>query len=501
MKKINKLWGSAFSKNPKKSTIKFTAGRDVYPKKPADYKLVPYDLWGNKAHCIMLAQQDLISQKDAKIILKGLLEIEELWKEDDFVLQPSKEDVHTNIESWIIENYGIESGGKLHTARSRNDQSSLDHKLYLRDQILKYLNANISTAKSLLKKAKEYKNFVMPGFTHYQHATPTSFGHMLAGFASMIVRDNKRFVNWFKLHNSNPLGSITAYGTTLPINQETTTKLLGFDKVENNSLDAITNKWEAESDLAFNIAVLMNHLSILAQTLIVFSTQEFNFVKLAEEHSTGSSIMPQKKNPDVLEVTKAKSSYINGILQSLLGIGKDSFIGYNRDSQWVKYLIMDGVEECISAPSILAEVVEKLKVNKKEMEEWSQKGFITSTSLIEQLVANYKIPFRKAKVVVEKAVKYSKDKEKVTYNSLIKALKEEGFSLEIKKKDLIKWQDSSWVLKNLKSQGGPGLQSLKKAEKKILTIIEKQKEFVEGKVEKIKKAQKLLSKEIKKYVK
>jgi argininosuccinate lyase len=499
MKKIYKLWGAAFKKTTKKSTIKFTAGRDVYPRKPADYNLLPYDLWGSKAHCVMLYKQGLINKKDAQVILKGLSKIENLWKKNKFTLDPSKEDVHTNVESWIAEKHGLNSAGKLHTARSRNDQSSLDMKLYLRNRVLGFLETNISLVKTLLKKGKEFKKFVIPGFTHHQHAMPTSFGHIMMAFASMVTRDNKRFMDWFGLHNLNPLGGVAAYGTTLPIDQELTTKFLGFDSPENNSLDIISNKWEAESDLAFAIVILMNHLSMMAQTLIIFSTPEFGFIELSDDYSTGSSIMPQKKNPDILEVVKAKASMASGMLQGLLGIGKGSFMGYNRDSQWSKYLIMDLIEECISTPSVLSEVIEKgLIVNKKNMELWAQRNFIGSTSLVEQLVVSYKIPFRKAKIIVEKAVKYSKKENKVIYQSLLKALKEEKYSLDIKKKDVNKWQDPLWIIEQLKSQGGPGFESMKKMGESILEEIKSQHHFLKKNVEKIKKGHNLLNKEINK---
>lgn len=496
MKKVTKLWGAAFNKATSKSTIKFTSGRDVHPKKPADDNLLPYDLWGNKAHCVMLYKQGLINKKDAQIILKGLDEIKDLWEKGNFPLDPSKEDVHTNIEAWLIEKYGLENAGKLHTARSRNDQSSLDVRLYMKDQVLTFLEADISLTQMLLAKGKEYKNAVMPGFTHYQHATPTSFGHILMAFASMVIRDNNRFANWFNLHNFNPLGSITAYGTTFPIDQGLTTKFFGFDALEKNSLDVISNKWESEADFAFAIVVLMNHLSLMAQTLIVFSTPEFGFVKLDEEYSTGSSIMPQKKNPDPLEVIKAKASLASGMLQGLLGIGKCNFIGYNRDSQWSKYLIMDLVDECVAAPTIMSKVIKTLSIDRKKMEVWAHKNFIGSTSLLEQLVSGYQISFRKAKMIVEKAIKYSQGDNAVTYQALLKALKKEEKSIKVKEDELDKWQDPNWIIQQLKSAGGPGLESMETMAKEISQVLKSQHNFLNSKVKQIKDAHLLLNKEI-----
>jgi argininosuccinate lyase len=212
--------------------------------------------------------------------------------------------------------------------------------------------------------------------------------------------------------------------------------------------------------------------------------------------------MPQKKNPDVLEVIKGKTSLAIGMLQGLLATGKDNFIGYNRHSQWSKYLIMDLIEECLPALTILNEIIDQgLIVHKEKMKYWSEKGFIGSTSLVEQLVMNYKIPFRKAKIIVETAIKYSSNKDKITYPSLLKALKTEKISLEIKKKDLAKWQDALWIIKNLKSVGGPGLKNMEKADKTITKELKFQGKFLNKEINKIKKGQYLLEKEINKLIK
>lgn len=498
IKKLNKkLWGAAFKQRPSEAVIKFTAGRDVYGVKPADYKLLPYDLWGSKAHCVMLLSQKIISKKDAQVILKGLSKIEKLSEEGKFVLDPAKEDVHTNIESYLIEKYGIEHAGKLHTARSRNDQCSLDTKLYLKDQVLAFVSQIISLSKTLTVQAEKYQDCVMPGFTHHQHAMVTTFGHVLLSFASMIARDSKRLTNWFNLHNFNPLGSIAAYGTIFSIDQKLTTKLLGFDSPSLNSLDEITNKWEAESDLAFAISCLMNHLSLMAQTLIIFSTPEFDMVKLSDQFSTGSSIMPQKKNPDSLEVIKAKASLAAGFLGSLLSMGKGNFIGYNRDLQWTKYLIMDLVNECLPALAVMEVIVKTMKIDKEKMAYWCESSFVSATSLLEQIVTCYKLPFRKAKVIIEKAVKYSKDKGKVSYFFLQKALKEEGVKIELTPGKVKKWQDPKEIIKLTKSFGGPGVKSVQKASTILFQEIKKQQKWLKEKNNQKKNATQLLEKEVK----
>ncbi|PIZ41853.1 argininosuccinate lyase [candidate division WWE3 bacterium CG_4_9_14_3_um_filter_43_9] len=494
--KIEKLWGLAFQQEPAESIIKFTAGRDVFGIKAADYKLLPYDFWGNKAHCVMLSKQEIIGIKDAQVILQGLAQIEKLSKEGKFSLDPAKEDVHTNIESWLIEKYGIESAGKLHTARSRNDQVVLDLRLYLRDQNLKLVLQNIKLVEGLITQAQKFKDCLVPGFTHHQHAMVTTFGHILLAFATMLARDNQRLLHWFNLHNFNPLGSVVGYGTSFPIDQKFTSQLLGFDRVEINSLDVITNRWEAEADLAFAISVLMNHLSILAETLILFSMPEFKMLKLADQFSTGSSIMPQKKNPDPLEVIKGKAGLAAGLVQGLLSIGKGSFIGYNRDSQWTKYLIFDLLDECLPAPGVMKEVIENLKVNKEQMRKWCQVGFIGATTLLEQLVLNFKIPFRKAKMVMEKAVKYSEGEEKVTSAALKKSLEEEEMAINLAQKQVDQWQEPDEIVKLNKSLGGPGPKLLHKNSNDLLLQIKKQQKWVEGKVTQKKKSIEFLNQQI-----
>lgn len=436
----NKLWGAAFSQTPSEAVISFTAGRDVVGLPPADAALLPYDIMVNKAHVIMLGKTGIIPKSDAEKILHGLTELEKLAKAGKFTLDPTKEDVHTNIESWLTDKLGIDVAGKLHTGRSRNDQVVTDIKLYLRDQVKTYVANSIGLVQTLLVLADTYKSAPFPGFTHHQHAMVTTFGHILAGFASMITRDIERFKGWFALHNHSPLGNAVAYGTSFPIDRKMTAQLLGFDGPDLNSMDAITNRWEPEADLAFDITILMNHLSSLAQTLILLSTTEFGMITLADAYSTGSSIMPQKKNPAPLEVIKGKTAYATGQLVSLLSLGKANFIGYNNDSQWSKYVIMDLVSECKSAPSVLSGVLETMTVHADVMEAWCHKGCIGATTFMEQMIQESHIPMRQAKITVEKMVKEGSDQLNM---------------------------DPHTILSLTKSYGGPGKNSMKKILKKL----------------------------------
>lgn len=413
-KQTNKLWGAAFEAEPSEAVIAFTAGRDVASVPPADCALIPYDVWVNKAHCVMLAKTGIISAGDGAKLLAGLIELEKLAKAGKFTLDPAKEDVHTNIESWLTAKLGIGVAGHLHTARSRNDQIVTDMRLYLRDQALVYVANVMMLAHTLLALADQHKGLPMPGFTHHQHAMVTTFGHVLAGFASMIIRDIVRFQGWFTLHNQNPLGNAAAFGTSFPVDRTLTASLLAFDGPDHNSMDAITNRWEPEADLAFDIFIFMNHLSLIAQTLILLSTTEFGMVKLADAFSTGSSMMPQKKNPDPLEVIKGKTAFAQGQLVSLLSLGKGNFVGYNRDSQWTKYIVMDCINECTPASVVMKGVLETLTVNQQAMEAWCHKGFIGATMLMEHIIQESQTPLREAKVMVEKRLKASAGQDKIS---------------------------------------------------------------------------------------
>jgi argininosuccinate lyase len=474
----HKLWGAAFSQTPSEAVIAFTAGRDVAAVPPADGKLLPYDLWVNKAHCIMLAKTGIIPKSDAGKILVELIELEKLAESGKFTLDPAKEDVHTNIESWLTDKLGIDVAGKLHTARSRNDQTNTDTRLFLRDQVMQFVKNTNILVQELLIQAKAHTGTVMPGFTHHQHAMVTTWGHVLTAFATMLLRDITRFTHWYALHNYSPLGNSVSYGTTFPIDRALTAKLLGFDGPEVNSLDEITNRWEAEADLGFDVAILMNHLSLIAETLILFATPEFGMVKVADQYSTGSSIMPQKKNPDPLEVIKGKTSYAAGMVSGLLSMGKSNFIGFNRDSQWTKYLIMDLVDECLPAPIVMKGVMETLTVNKTVMASWCDKGFIGATSLMEHIIQAYSIPMRNAKVIVEKAIKGSVGQEKVTFSALNQALVDEGLSLPITEAQVADWQNPATIISLTKSFGGPGKKSMKTSLKKLHKKLQKQKSWL-----------------------
>ena len=459
---MKRLWGKRFQKGPSALAEAFTSGRDVHGIPPADERLIPYDLWGSRTHVVMLARQRIIPRRDARLLTAGLREIEKKWERGSFKLVPSLEDVHTNVEAWLVRKSGIVVGGKLHTARSRNDQVALDMRLYLRDCNLGFVSGLSSLIRILIGQAQKHREVITPGYTHHQPAQVTTLGHIWLSFAGAFSRDVQRFQDWYNRFNENPLGSMTGYGTSFPIDRGLTSRLLGFDGPSESSLDPIQNRWEAEAELGFAVCAMMNHLSSLAQTLILFSTAEFGFVKLDDAYSTGSSMMPQKRNPDALEVMKAKASVAQGFLGSLLSIGKALFLGYNRDTQWTKYLIMNLVDECLSAAPLMGEMVSSLKISQKELEARTQAAFIAAPELVEQMVQEWKIPFRQAKGAVERAIRYAeKEGFKVLPLPLLqKASQEEGLKIKMTKSFAQRAQKGYDIISRRDVAGGPSPRSL-----------------------------------------
>jgi argininosuccinate lyase len=369
-------------------------------------------------------------------------------------------------------------------------------RLYLRDQVLEFVEGLIFLLMAVLQKAEEHSSTVMPGYTHHQHAVPTTLGHLLLSFAEALERDAGRFTHWFDLFNKNPLGAAAGYGTSFHLDRQLTSKLMGFDGPTENVTDSITQRWEPEAELAYDAAMMMDHLSTVAQTLILLSTREFNMVRLNDRHCTGSSIMPQKRNPCSLEVIKAKTSFVHGMLVSLLSVGKGLFMGYNRDTQWTKYWIMDLVDESKPALSVMTDILRLLQVNKIEMSEQAQEEFLGATALMEGLVRHGSLPMRKAKMVMEKAVKYS-EKEgrgKVSYQSLKKALAEMKLEVLMTEKDVEEIQKPERILAEALSVGTPSGKRVKENIASLRRRVQGDKNWLVRKQKGIEKARALISK-------
>jgi argininosuccinate lyase len=463
--------------SPTPEVVAFMAGWDVASKGAADQSLVPFDLWLNRAHTRMLVAQSILTQEQGQAILRGLAEIERRDRAGQFLLRPALEDVHTNIEKCLTDELGITAGLAMHTARSRNDQIVTDMRLWMRARVLNLAWLCLELLDSLSDVARQHVDSVMAGYTHHQHATISTFGHHLAAYAEAVRRVVQRLHAWYELFNYSPLGCVTGFSTTFPIDRHLTADLLGCYGPEPNAIDPIASRWEPEAELAQILAVLLNHLSSMAQTFILLSTQEFGVLKLHPRFCSGSSVMPQKVNPDALEVIKGKAAEITGRLSSLLSLGRAGLTGYNRDQQWSKYLIMEACLEGFPAVSIMSRVVahscrplqknpalqRDVGIDTARLCAMAGTGFAGVTELMEQLVTRTGVEFRRVKRAMEQAVSLSLqqgESDCVTHAALQQALQEEGVAIDVDADTTARLQDPATILAAKQVVGGPGRQAL-----------------------------------------
>ncbi len=398
MRNNTKKWSERFSEPTSEIVKRYTASVSF------DQRLAMVDIQGSLAHAEMLKKQKIISSVDLKAITKGLNQIKKEVITQKFQWSIELEDVHLNIEKRLTDIVG-EPGKKLHTGRSRNDQVATDMRLYLRDVVGQVIEQIKNLQKSILTLAEEHIMTIMPGMTHLQVAQPISFAHHLHAYFEMLERDKSRFQDARKRINILPLGSAALAGTSYPIDRKFVAKLLKFDGVMENSIDAVSDR---DFLIEFNAAasLLMTHLSRWSEELIMWSSPFFNFVEISDRFCTGSSIMPQKKNPDVPELVRGKVGRVNGHLLSLLTLMKGQPLAYNKDNQEDKEPIFDVVDTLSDTLNIFPEMIDGLKINKKEMELATLKGYATATDLADYLVKKG-MPFREAHGVVAKAVKYA----------------------------------------------------------------------------------------------
>jgi len=345
---------------------------------PYDIRLAPYDIEGSIAHALMLGRQGIVPRSDVKKIVQGLKSIlKDLgkgWK------LPADEDIHFAIERELIRRTG-KAGQRLHTGRSRNDQTITDLFLYLRDQIQRILFEIKRLQGEIVKVAKKNTRVVMPGFTHLQHAQPILFSHHILAYAWMLERDKGRLKDLLRRMDVLPLGSAAIGGTSFPIDRKFTAKLLDFNNLSENSIDATASRDMAIEFLSAG-SILMSQLSRLAEELVVWSSPEFSFVDLADEFTTGSSIMPQKRNPDVAEIIRGETGRVYGSLVALLTIVKGLPLGYNRDLQGDKPPVFDTVDTVMGSLSVMAPMIGSMKVHGQDMKRWCDTGFIAATLTI-----------------------------------------------------------------------------------------------------------------------
>ena len=394
-KALEKPWGGRFQEATEKMLEEFSASVHY------DCRLYRQDIAGSKVHARMLARQEIISDKDADAIIKGLGEIEEEIASGDFVWSHELEDVHMNIEQALVERIG-EAGKRLHTARSRNDQVATDIRLYLREEIDRLDGLLSLLQEALLHQARAHEDLILPGYTHLQRAQPVLWPHHMLAYFEMFRRDRDRLQDCRKRVNICPLGSAALAGTGFPIDREYVAEELGFHGITANSLDAVSDRDFIIEFLA-TASILMAHLSRLSEELILWTSEEFSFVDLPDSFCTGSSIMPQKKNPDVPELVRGKTGRVYGHLMSLLTIIKGLPLAYNRDLQEDKEALFDTVDTVCASVEIMAALVARLVPRKEHISRIVTQGFLTATDLADYLVKKG-MPFRQAHSVVGKAV-------------------------------------------------------------------------------------------------
>ncbi len=393
--KSEKLWGGRFEGGTAASVEAFTESISY------DSRLYRYDIAGSKAHATMLADNGLLSKEELTAITEGLTTIESKIDAGDFPFKSELEDIHMNIEKALIDAIGP-AGAKLHSARSRNDQIALDFRMYLRDQCDIFVALLDDMRCAFVTLARKYMGNIMPGYTHMQRAQPVLISHHMMAYFEMFGRDRERIIDCRKRINISPLGAAAMAGTGLPIDREMVAELLGFDKVTANSMDT-----SGDRDFAIEFTscctMIQLHLSRLSEELVLWSSQEFSFVQIADKFCTGSSIMPQKKNPDIPELIRGKSGRVVGSLMSLITLMKGLPMTYNRDMQEDKEPVFDAVDTVSASMAIMAEMLGNLDFNTERMEECTKTGFMTATDLADYLVL-HNVPFREAHGIVGRAV-------------------------------------------------------------------------------------------------
>ena len=397
----NKTWSGRFNEPVSELVKQYTASINF------DQRLARHDIQGSLAHAQMLHEAGVLSAQDLADIRRGMAEIQAEIEAGSLQWSLDLEDVHMNIERRLTDKIG-DAGKRLHTGRSRNDQVATDIRLWLRDESDHISGLLADLQHALLDVAAEHSETVMPGFTHLQVAQPVSFGHHLLAYVEMFGRDRERLADCRKRLNRLPLGAAALAGTTYPVSRETTARLLGFDEVCQNSLDAVSDR-DFAIEFTAAAALLMTHLSRLSEELIVWMSPRFAFIDLADRFCTGSSIMPQKKNPDVPELVRGKSARITGHLMALLTLMKSQPLAYNKDNQEDKEPLFDTVDTLVQTLKIYAEMVRGIRVKPENMRAAVMQGFATATDLADYLVKKG-LPFRDSHEAVARAVRLAESK-------------------------------------------------------------------------------------------
>ncbi|MFP7256247.1 argininosuccinate lyase [Lactococcus lactis] len=447
---VEKLWGGRFEASLDKQTEEFGASIKF------EQRLAPFDLKGSLAHVKMLGETGIITTEESQKIAEGLKKVEEKLLNGQIEFKMENEDIHMNMESYLHQEIGP-LAGKLHTARSRNDQVATDMHLYLKSILEAVLEALKGLRETIVELAVNQIDTIMPGYTHLQHAQPISFGQHLMAYYQMLTRDFERFEFNVKHTDMNPLGAAALAGTTFPIDRMLTTKLLGFEKAYDNSMDAVSDR-DFILEFLSNASLLMMHLSRFCEELLLWSSHEFKFVSLSDAYSTGSSIMPQKKNPDIAELIRGKTGRVYGNLTALLTVMKGLPLAYNKDLQEDKEGMFDSADNIITSLTVMNGMLSTLTVNRVNMEKSTEQDFSNATELADYLAAKG-LPFRKAHELVgllvldciKKGI-YLQDVNLQDYQMLSPLINEDVY-------EILK---SRTAVSRRNSLGGTGFESVKK---------------------------------------
>ena len=445
------IWNTRIKKNASSLFQKVGNSIDI------DKRLYKQDILGSIAHVEMLFKQKIISFKIKNKIIYGLNKIDKEISKNKFEFNKKYEDIHMNIEKRLFQIIG-EEAGYVHTARSRNDQVITDFKIWIKDAV-KDINTNINQViRSTIKLAEKNVETIMPGFTHLKNAQAISFAHYLLSYVEMFSRDKKRFLNNLDSLSENPLGVAALAGTSFNIDRNFTTRKLGFDRPTNNSIDTVSDR-DFVLDFLYATSVCSMHISRIAEELIIWNSDGFNLINLSDKVVTGSSIMPQKKNPDLLEFLRGKSGSTYGNLFSMLTILKGLPLSYFKDLQDDKEIVFKSNDTLMNCLKILDEILKNCKPNKKKMLELANNGFTTATDLADYLVKNHSMSFRKAYQKTAAIVNFSEKKKKKLNELTLEELKKIEPKL---REDVLKVFDLNNSINSKKSYGGTSFDNIKK---------------------------------------
>jgi argininosuccinate lyase len=439
-----KVWGGRFQKGPEEILDRFNASL------PFDKRLYAQDIEGSMAHCRMLGKQGIIPPEEASLILRGLSEIKREMDEGTIPLEGPYEDIHSLVEKRLVEKIGP-AGEKLHTGRSRNDQVSLDTRMYMKEAIRRIDSLILDMQKALLRRAEQEIEVVLPGYTHLQRAQPVLLSHHLMAYYEMLRRDRERFQENLRRVNVLPLGSAALAGSTFDLDREMVARDLGFERISENSMDAVSDR-DFVAEFLFASSLLIMHLSRLSEEMVIWSTQEFGFATLPDELCTGSSIMPQKKNPDIPELVRGKTGRIFGHLMGLLTTLKGLPLAYNKDMQEDKESLFDTIDTIEQCLLVMTRVLLGVTFNREAMRKGVEQGYLAATDLADYL-ARKGVPFRQAHEKVGRMVLFATEKGRELRELTLEEMRRYSGLID---KDVYEWLDPYHCVKRRDLPGGTG---------------------------------------------